>query len=193
MKGSRPLADREIMLVSQSFQGQHANRNRALFILGIKTGFRISELLSLRVSDVYRDGAILNSVAVQRRHMKGKAEGRTIKLHTDAKTALLVWVQELRCQRQARPDYPLFPSREGHHQPLSRIQAWVVLREAYQTCGLTGKLGTHCMRKSFAGRVYERLGRDLVKTQQAMGHRNIQSTASSLGFCQDETDAAILA
>lgn len=62
MNGSRPFTDQEIMLFSQSFQGQHAYRNHALFILGIKTRFRISELLSFRVSDVYRCGRILDQV-----------------------------------------------------------------------------------------------------------------------------------
>jgi hypothetical protein len=38
------------------------------------------------------------------------------------------------------------------------------------------------MRKTFAHGVYERLGHDLVKTQRALGHRNVNSTVSYLGF-----------
>jgi integrase len=39
-------------LVTKSFGGTYAARDKALFILGVKSGFRISELLSLTVGDV---------------------------------------------------------------------------------------------------------------------------------------------
>ena len=45
MKGCRPLDEKEIETVSQGFSGEHAARDRALFLLGVKSGFRISELL----------------------------------------------------------------------------------------------------------------------------------------------------
>jgi integrase len=54
--------------------------------------------------------------------------------------------------------------------------------EAYKSNELTGKLGTHAMRKTFANRMYDKLGKDLVKCQRALGHRNINSTVSYLSF-----------
>jgi integrase len=55
------------------------------------------------------------------------------------------------------------------------------------------EVGTHGMRKTFANRVYRQLHHDLVKTQRAMGHKNINSTVAYLSFVEDEIDAAILA
>ena len=49
MKGTRPLGNSEIRLVSACFTGTFDARNRGLFMLGVSTGERISELLSLRV------------------------------------------------------------------------------------------------------------------------------------------------
>jgi site-specific recombinase XerD len=49
------------------------------------------------------------------------------------------------------------------------------------------------MRKTFANRVHVLLGRDLVKTQRALGHKNINSTVCYLSFLEDEIDAATLA
>jgi hypothetical protein len=49
------------------------------------------------------------------------------------------------------------------------------------------------MRKTFANRVYDRLRHDLVKTQRALGHKNINSTVSYLSFRDEDVDAAILA
>jgi hypothetical protein len=59
-----------------------AKRDNCLFILVIRTGYRISELLSLRVQDVQQHGKIVDKVAVARKAMKGgkagKATGRTV-------------------------------------------------------------------------------------------------------------------
>ena len=55
-------------------------RDKALFILGLKTGLRVSELLSLKVGDVYQYGRLADMVYVERKHMKKKLEGRAIPL-----------------------------------------------------------------------------------------------------------------
>ena len=55
MKGTRPLNNDEIRRVSGCFTGTYEVRNRSLFMLGVSTGGRISELLSLRVGDVYQN------------------------------------------------------------------------------------------------------------------------------------------
>ena len=52
MKGTRPLNNDEIRRVSAAFTGTFAIRNRGLFIIGVSTGGRISELLSLCIGDV---------------------------------------------------------------------------------------------------------------------------------------------
>jgi integrase len=193
MKGCRPLSDEEITLISQSFGGTYAARDRALFILGLKSGFRISELLSLRVGDVVQHGRLVDQVTVRRAHMKQRTEGRTVPLHPEAKQVLAIWIDELRTRGQGGATTCLFRSRQGGNRPISRIQAWQILTEAYRTNELTGKLGTHALRKTFANKVYTRLQRDLVKTQRALGHRNINSTVAYLSFCEDDVTQAILA
>ena len=55
MKGTRPLDNQEIVLVSACFDGTFKARNRGLFMLGVSTGGRISELLSLTIGDVYQN------------------------------------------------------------------------------------------------------------------------------------------
>jgi len=193
MKGCRPLTDEEVEIVAKSFGGRFAARDRALFLLGVKSGFRISELLSLRLADVVQTERIVDRVTVQRRNMKKKTEGRTVLLHPDAKTALTEWVRQLTADGYMTDDALVFQSRKGRNQAINRQQAWKILREAYQANELSGKLGTHSMRKTFADRIYDRLGRDLVKTQRALGHRNVNSTVSYLSFREEDIDEAILA
>lgn len=56
MKGTRPLDNDEIKRVSNCFDGIFEARNRGLFMIGVSTGGRISELLSLKIGDVYQKG-----------------------------------------------------------------------------------------------------------------------------------------
>ena len=69
MKGTRPLDNHEIRRVSAAFTGTYEIRNRALFIIGVSTGGRISELLSLTIGDVYQNDKpvsdLLSSKAVK--------------------------------------------------------------------------------------------------------------------------------
>lgn len=190
MKGCKPLNAQEITRVDKSFTGEFARRDRALFILGLKTGFRVSELLSLRVRDVLNGGQVVDRISVARRHMKKKVEGRTVILHPEAKEALSAWVNDL---APAGPDTFLFLSRRGENRPVTRVQAWRILNRAFEVAGVCGKTGTHSMRKTFAHRVYDALNGDLVKLQKALGHRNINSTVSYLSFREEEIDKAILA
>ena len=92
---------------------------------------------------------------------------------------------------EADPSSPIFKSRKGQ-RAITRVQAFRVLTEVYEANGLMGKLGTHSMRKTFADRIYERLGRDLIKVQRALGHRCINSTVSYLSFREEEITEAIL-
>ena len=193
MKGCRPLTEEEVVLMHQSFGGTYADRDTALFVLGVKSGFRISELLSLRVGDVCQHGHVVDRVTVPRRHMKKKIEGRTVLLHPEAKAVLATWLLTLRQSPDCTAQTFVFRSRKGVNRPISAVQAWRILHEAVVTNELTGKVGTHAMRKTFANRVYSQLNHDLVKTQRAMGHKNINSTVAYLSFAEDEIDAAILA
>jgi integrase len=189
MIGSRPLTSEEVASVLKTFSGAYAARDRALFMLGLKSGFRISEILSLTVSDVWKGGKVTEAVSIARKRMKGKVAARKVPLNHEAARAIQDWLDVLGTHR---PEAPLFESqRKG--KAIDRTQAYRILEGAYDAAGLTGKLGTHAMRKTFAHGVYEALSHDLVKTQRALGHKNINSTVSYLGFGTDaEVNEAIL-
>jgi integrase len=132
--------------------------------------------------------------------MKKKTEGHSVPLHPEARAALSVWLEVLTRMLKGplAPHTPVFCSHvrdtaTGLRRAISREQAWRILKEAFGPNELTGKLGTHAMRKTFASRMYNKFGKDLVKVQRAMGHRNINSTVSYLSFREEEIDAAILA
>ena len=110
-------------------------------------------------------------------------------LHPEAREALHAWIKE---SSPTSEDSFLFISRKGDNRALSRKQAWAILTKAFKDAKLTGKLGCHATRKTFAAKVHEKLGRDLLKTQQALGHKSPASTEAYLSFDESDITQAIL-
>jgi hypothetical protein len=52
MKGCRPLSDAEVVAVSKRFGGIHSMRDKALFVLGVCTGFRVGKHWRVNASDL---------------------------------------------------------------------------------------------------------------------------------------------
>lgn len=187
MAGCRPLTGREIERVLAAFSGKYALRDRAMFLLGVLSGFRIHEILSLKVADVVdADGKVVNYITVERRHMKGARSSRTCPLHPRAGKVIVQWIQAAGLQR----DDALFASRQGG--PITVCRAWGILKAAFRRAGLTGRLGTHTMRKTFAQRIHQALGGDLHKTSKALGHRNVATTIRYLECPEVEIRKAVL-
>jgi integrase len=203
MIGCRPLSRDEFALVMRAFRGRYELRNRALFVLGTTTGFRISELLSLSIRDVWRHGRLSESVRVRRRNVKKKTAGRIIALSPLAKRHLELLLGSLSLQGALVPEEPLFASRKHSAGPqtldtpqapkaLSRVQAYRILRDAFERCELDIDIpGTHVMRKTFAQEVYIGFGGDIFKTQKALGHENPGSTVAYLSFNEAELTQVI--
>ena len=72
MKGTSPLDNNEIRQVADAFDGIFAVRNRSLFVLGVSTGGRVSERLSLKVADVYQNDAPVTDLLFDRSVVKGE-------------------------------------------------------------------------------------------------------------------------
>jgi integrase len=100
---------------------------------------------------------------------------------------------EMNRQGEVSPETYLFASRKGINRPLRPSQARYLLRQAYAACWLTGKLSTHTLRKTFGQTVYKKSGRDLLKTQRAMGPKSPASTVAYLHIDERDIDALILA
>ena len=78
MKGTRPLDNDEIRLVSACFTGIFEARNRGLLMLGVSTGGRISELLSLTIGDVWQNRAAVTDLLYDKSIVKGGEISRAV-------------------------------------------------------------------------------------------------------------------
>lgn len=88
MKGTRPLDNDEIRSVSTCFTGTYEVRNRGLFMLGVSTGGRISELLSLQIGDVYQNSKPVKDLLFARSIVKGGEISRAVPVNTDGRLAI---------------------------------------------------------------------------------------------------------
>lgn len=183
MVGCKPLSKLEIEAILNELP---TLRDKTLFILGLYTGFRIKECLSLKVADVKN-----NRLEVKRCNMKGKYSSRSIIIHP----ILKIYLNELIASMGNFPEIPdswyLFRSKKGLNKPLGRMQAWYILNKAVKKLGLEGKISLHSTRKTFADKVYKAFDKDLLKTSKALGHRNISSTISYLSFKTEELDKVV--
>ena len=182
MKGTRPLNNNEIRLVSACFDGIFEARNRGLFMLGVSTGGRISELLSLQIGDVYQNGQAVTDLLFDKSIVKGGEVSRTVPVNRDGRRAiedLIGW--HGKHYQNTEKKCPLFPSRNGQGlQPMSRRTAHDVLKAAFEAAGLNGHLATHSLRKSFAQRLYDKTG-DIFAVQEMLGHQSVTTTQKYLG------------
>ena len=182
MKGTRPLDNTEIRKVSEAFAGTFATRNRSLFVLGVSVGGRISELLALKVNDVWQNNKPVGDLLFDRNIVKGGEVSRAVPVNVDGRQAiedLIAWQTELYGNIDATR--PLFPSRKGQGlQPMTRISAHRSLKPAFEAAGLNGKLSTHSLRKSYAQRLYEQTN-DIYAVQEMLGHKSVVTTQRYLG------------
>lgn len=194
MIGCRPLDDLEIERVLDAMKrNMYAARDQTLLMLGITTGFRISELLSLKIRDVSSAGVLNSHVRIPASRMKARKRGRSAVLAKVARTYVEVWLRELELLGQAGGNMALFQSRKGS-SAISRVQGHRILVDAFNIAdlhGAPGELATHCMRKTFAAKMWDAHDQNIWKVQNALGHASPASTVAYLSFEDSEQQAAI--
>jgi integrase/recombinase XerD len=144
-----------------------AQRDAAMIELLYATGLRVSELVSLKVSQVNLEGGFLTVVG------KGGKE-RAVPVGTSARERLLVYLEETRPRllRERTSPY-LFLNRGG--RPMSRQGFAKRLRLAVHRAAVAGKVSPHTLRHAFATHLVER-GADLRAVQMMLGHADIATT-----------------
>ena len=191
--GCRPFTDIELDAILNACKGKYEQRDRTLITMGVYTGFRIRELLSLKVSDVWDGTKVRASVTVARGFMKCKLRARTMPLHEKAKKKISLLIQDKSERGIANIDWPLF-NRQLTGKTLSVRQAYDTILLAAQEAGInTNRIGTHSLRKTFASRMWTspRVNKDPAKMARLLGHQNWSNTLRYLEFA-DDLEKAVL-
>lgn len=203
MKGCRPLTPKEIrgIILGMEESEDYMHRNQCILILGVTTGFRISELLSIKVRDVYQDKVVVRNLKIAAASMKGKKRSRIATLPEQSRQAIYYWLDDLAVlyadgiRKKLHRDLYLFQSKEHGNSAISYVTFRNALKRAAKFAGISdpaGLVSTHSMRKTYMDNMYSYFEREylagrsstnpLIAAKEAAGHVNIDNTQKYLSF-----------
>ena len=141
-------------------------RDRAMLELLYATGIRVSELISLNITDVNLSAAVIRC--------QTRDKIRVIPVYPAAVSALSEYINFVRPQMIASPDeQSLFVNISGER--MSRQGFWKIIKSYQKKAGIEKTITPHTLRHSFAAHLLEN-GADLHSIQEMLGHSDISST-----------------
>lgn len=149
-----------------------SSRDYLLFVIGINTGLRINQLLSLRKEDVMEQDNVRDFLFIS-------SMDEAIYLNQNVKTALKRHLAEMK-----QPDDYLFASAKTG-KPITRQQAYRIISQAAQQVGIPGKIGTHTLRKTFGYHAYRR-GIAISFLQKRFNHKTRTTTLDYIGVTAED-------
>ena len=157
-------------------------RDWLMLVLGLNFALRISDLLKIRVSDVY-DPDMYPRIRLILREKKTNKEN-FLAITNSSRDALIDYVKYTRIKFS--DDY-LFKSRQGGNRSIDRIQAYRILNQVAEKVGLSDiNVGTHTLRKSWGYHAYKRFNLSLDDIMLKLNHQSIQSTKRYVGLTAEE-------
>ncbi len=156
----------ELLLEQPKCTDLKGYRDKAMLELLYATGIRVTELISLNVSDVSLTGSFIKCTSNQRM--------RIIPLYPAAVKALGDYINEIRPKLIADPEETsLFVNLSGER--MSRQGFWKIIKHYQETAKIDKDITPHTLRHSFAAHLLEN-GADLRSIQEMLGHSDISST-----------------
>ena len=141
-------------------------RDKAMLELLYATGIRVTELITLKLSDVnLQMGYIV---------CKDSGKESVIPFGNEAKSALIRYLEGTRASMISDADSEyLFANCSG--QPMSRQGFWKLIKYYAKKAGIVADITPHTLRHSFAAHLVEN-GADLRSVQEMLGHSDISTT-----------------
>ncbi len=160
-----------------------SHRDYLLFVFGINTGLLVSHLLKIKVSDVI-DGQQIKEYYVLI-ESKSPLSNKKFYINNKVKTALLDYLKAANLHEE---DY-LFKSKKNN-QPITRQQAYRIIHNVARDVGMSEKIGTHTLRKTFGYHAY-RKGIAVSLLQDIFNHSTRAETLRYIGIEKGEYEVKI--
>ncbi len=159
----------QAMLSAVDLSHPQGGRNRAMLETLYACGLRVSELIDLRISNLFLDVGFIKVLG------KGNKE-RIVPIGEEAiKHIQLYWEGERRGQMNVKPEAEnmLFLNRRG--RKLTRNMVFIIVKDVAKRAGIKKNVSPHTFRHSFATHLIEG-GADLKAVQDMLGHESIITT-----------------
>lgn len=171
-----PIRDSHIVRDIQEYLKSNNERDYIMFIVGVYTGLRISDILQLKVKDV-RDKRYITL-----RETKTSKQ-RFIELNPLIKRELKWYCIDM------KDEHYLIKSREGYNKAITRSMAYKILSSTGREFGLDN-IGTHTLRKTFGYHYYKKT-KDIAILQELFNHTTPDITLKYIGIKQDSLNKAL--
>jgi len=156
-------------LISQiDLSKQEGGRNKALLEVLYSCGLRVTEVVNLKISQLYFDVGFIRVIG------KGDKE-RLVPIGRSAIKYVNIYLKDIRSHipvKQGSEDI-VFLNRRG--RKLSRVMIFLIIKDLAKKAGLTKIISPHTFRHSFATHLVEG-GADLRAVQEMLGHESITTT-----------------
>jgi len=178
-KQAKTLSDKQIKLVLLHLTTtRHPTRNRVIFLLSVKSGFRAKEIASLKWKMLMNsDGKMMNEIHLTNTASKGKSSGHVITIHKELKKSLIELYEQVSNKKSfdVESSYVITTERSNKTSPqtiVNTFQRW------YSDLGFIGA-SSHSGRRTFITNVAKKIssvGGSMRNVQSLAGHSNLQTT-----------------
>lgn len=156
------------MIESIDLSQRFGHRNKAIIEVMYGCGLRVSELISLKISNIYKEDEFLRVIG------KGNKE-RLIPISQSTLKTLFLYIDGDRKHQtvNAKCSDTIFINKRGNG--LTRQMIFLIIKNLADKAGIKKNIGPHTIRHSFATHLLEG-GADLRAVQQMLGHSSISTT-----------------
>lgn len=184
MSTTQPIRDKEML---QSFKNYYLveaphPRNYVLIVLGLNTALRINDILHLTWEMIYNEETDQFRTHILVKEQKTAKENR-IFINHEVKSVLVNY----RIYSGFIQKGYLFQSSRSNENPLSRYQAYRIIRHAAEMVGLEDVIRCHSLRKTFGYHAWKQ-GIQPAMLMNIYNHSSYQITKHYLGIEQDDKD-----
>lgn len=172
----QPIREKELIEKFKNILLIRGYKDYLLFVIGINTGLRISDILDLKVSDVKDKAHII---------IREKKTDKTKRFLINSRLKQEI---DIFIDGKNKEEY-LFQSRKGNNKPITRVQAYRILNDVANKLGLV-EVGTHTLRKTFGYWHYQQY-KDVAILQDIFNHSAPSVTLRYIGISQDNKDKTI--
>jgi len=158
----------ESMINSIDLSKEEGGRNKAILETMYSSGLRVSEVVNLKISNLYLDVGFIRVIG------KGDKE-RLIPIGSSAIKYIRIYKKDIRVHVAPKRGHEdiLFLNRRG--SKLSRVMIFYIIKDLANKAGITKNISPHTFRHSFATHLVEG-GADLRAVQEMLGHESITTT-----------------
>ena len=158
----------EKLLEAIDLSTPEGQRNRAMLEVLYSSGLRVSELVNLKIPNIYFDIGFLRVIG------KGNKE-RLVPIGREAMRYLKIYLEEVRVHVPIKNGFEAFAFLNRRGKNLTRVMIFTIIKNLVAAIGLKKTISPHTFRHSFATHLLEG-GADLRAVQEMLGHESITTT-----------------